>query len=379
MGLLYRIVYAAHANGTHHKLALDALAHLQSVDSDRWQNLFLKYAKLYLEGSKAPDNTFKDFKNHVLHVRDDYWGGAPEKAQEWYSTWSTHCAGRPGAMAAYAAGVLSHYYTDPLQPFHTAQTEAENKIHRAAEWSISSPTTISRKLGERTSSRSVEVEVPAGDRTGWRHGLPQRGHGERLLREAHRALRHPARRGRSAGGPRPDGARVSRRAHHLCLDRVCAHPRACVRRERRDAAGVSLTVAAFLATLQMPAKWVEKKLTNAEDRALVLDMYHELQATGRVEATLPEDDRTVRNLYETEVAARRAVKQAAARAERLAKSAPAKKAAIAVPRLLWRRKALLRKARRNQLRNRHQRPSHRSRPRRSASRLQDLPPHARRL
>ena len=30
MGLLYRIVYAAHANGTHHKLALDALARVKA-------------------------------------------------------------------------------------------------------------------------------------------------------------------------------------------------------------------------------------------------------------------------------------------------------------------------------------------------------------
>ncbi len=46
--------------------------------------MFLKHAELYLEGSKAPDNEFKDFKNHVLHVRDSYWGGAPEKVQNWY-------------------------------------------------------------------------------------------------------------------------------------------------------------------------------------------------------------------------------------------------------------------------------------------------------
>ena len=37
MGLLYRIVYAAHANGTHHKLALDALARVQSANSERWR------------------------------------------------------------------------------------------------------------------------------------------------------------------------------------------------------------------------------------------------------------------------------------------------------------------------------------------------------
>ena len=39
--------------------------------------------------------------------------------------------------AAYCGGVLSHYVTDPIQPFHTAQSEAENNIHRAAEWSMS--------------------------------------------------------------------------------------------------------------------------------------------------------------------------------------------------------------------------------------------------
>ena len=78
MNLLYRIVYAAHATGTHHKLALDALRHLKCTDADRWQRLFLVHAKEYLEGSKAPDNEFKDFKNHVLHTRDGYWGGAPD-------------------------------------------------------------------------------------------------------------------------------------------------------------------------------------------------------------------------------------------------------------------------------------------------------------
>ena len=37
-----------------------------------------------LEGSKAPDDEFKDFTNHVLHTRDGLWGGAPEKARAWY-------------------------------------------------------------------------------------------------------------------------------------------------------------------------------------------------------------------------------------------------------------------------------------------------------
>jgi hypothetical protein len=137
MNLLFRIVYAAHANGTHHKLALDALRHLKSMDTDLWQRMFLANAAVYLEGSKAPDNEFKDFKNHVLHTRDGFWGGAPEKVRSWYGHLVDALRLQDWPTAAYCAGVLSHYYTDPLQPFHTAQSEAENNIHRAAEWSIS--------------------------------------------------------------------------------------------------------------------------------------------------------------------------------------------------------------------------------------------------
>src|SRR3989337_1297364 len=136
MSALFRIVYAAHANGTHHKLALVALNHMVRPDAEAWRRLFLKHVERYLEGSKAPDITFKDFKNHVLHVGEKYWGGAPEKAGEWYG--KTVEAMRAGAWsdAAYAGGVLSHYYTDPVHPFHTGQTEAENSMHRACEWSI---------------------------------------------------------------------------------------------------------------------------------------------------------------------------------------------------------------------------------------------------
>ena len=76
MSLLFRILYATHANGTHHKLALDALNHLRGSDAEAWRKVFLANAEIYLEGSKAPDKQFKDFTNHVLHVRDGYWGGA---------------------------------------------------------------------------------------------------------------------------------------------------------------------------------------------------------------------------------------------------------------------------------------------------------------
>ncbi|HEX5666973.1 MAG TPA: DUF4332 domain-containing protein, partial [Hyphomicrobium sp.] len=84
---------------------------------------------------------------------------------------------------------------------------------------------------------------------------------------------------------------------------------------------VSLTAETVLATLKMPAKWITKKIADAEVRRQVQAMYDELMATGRVEATLPEDDRVVRNLYQKEVFEPRAKAMAAERAKRLAPAA----------------------------------------------------------
>lgn len=318
MNFLYRIVYAAHANGTHHKLALDALSALEVADAERWQNLFLKHVGQYLEGSKAPDNTFKDFKNHVLHVRDDYWGGAPEKAEEWYGTLLTKLRGGAWEEAVYAAGVLSHYFTDPFHPFHTGQTEAENAIHRACEWSINRSYDALAALGRERFGESA-IAVPGGAH--WLKDFVCLGADtsnqqyEKLIAhyDIHRGVADPP-----AG--LDDTARAvvaeliaqASKGFGRVLDRAFAESGV-------TPPEVSLTVETFLAALQIPVKFVEKKLANAADRTQVLAMYHELQATGRVEATLPEDDRAVRDLHAKEVLAPRAAQQATARAKRVAK------------------------------------------------------------
>jgi predicted flap endonuclease-1-like 5' DNA nuclease len=319
MSLLYRIVYAAHANGTHHKLALDALNRLQAPDADRWRNLFLKHADAYLEGSKAPDKQFKDFVNHVLHVQDDYWGGAPEKADAWYAKLVAALRTESWREAAFAAGVLSHYYTDPIQPFHTAQSEAESAIHRACEWSISRSYDDLAKIG-RAKFANIEVEIPDG--AAWLKEMVCRG-AETSNRSYEKLIVHYDIHRGAADPPTglDDTSRfllaelltyASTGLAHI-LDRAFAESGAAP-------PSVSLTVETFLATLKIPSKWVEKRLTNAEDRAVVRAMYAELQATGHVEATLPEDDRVVRDLYELQVAGPRADKLAAARARRIGTS-----------------------------------------------------------
>ena len=138
MNLLFRIVYAAHANGTHHKLALDALRHLQvhgratcgsacswPTPSSTW---------------KAPrrPTTSSRISRTTCCTRATATGAARRRrCSSWYQHLVEALTLQDWPTAVYCAGVLSHYYTDPLHPFHTAQSEAENNIHRAAEWSIS--------------------------------------------------------------------------------------------------------------------------------------------------------------------------------------------------------------------------------------------------
>jgi hypothetical protein len=312
MNLLFRIVYAAHANGTHHKLALDALRQLKGMDADLWQKMFLANAKVYLEGSKAPDNDFKDFKNHVLHTRDGFWGGAPEKVRSWYGHLVEALSLQDWPTTAYCAGVLSHYYTDPLQPFHTAQSEAENNIHRAAEWSISRAYDELRELGERDFG-NMHVSLPDGEN--WLAELVCTGAGmangyyEKLI--AHYDIQ------RGVVDPPSGLDRVAKRivaemiryayvSYGAVLERAIAESNV-------HAPDIGVTLHTLAAAVQMPAKMVTKRIANAQERRAVEAIYDELLATGTVERNLSEDDRTVRELHAKEVLAQQAPQPAASR------------------------------------------------------------------
>ena len=322
MSLLFRIIYAAHANGTHHKLALDALNRMERPDAESWQRMFLKHAELYLEGSKAPDNSFKDFKNHVLHVKDGYWGGAPEKVESWYGHLVAALRAGKWADASYAAGVLSHYYTDPVHPFHTGQTEAENAIHRAVEWSINRSYDRLHALGM---ERFPDMTVTSHTGAHWLKEMTcdaaefSHRYYEKLI--AHydfkRGVVHPE------DGLDEVGRIVVAELLMYATDGFGHLLDRAVGESGVSAPEVSLSLDTIIATLKIPAKWVTKKLTNAEDRRIVEAMYDELQATGRVEHTLPEDDRIIRDLHQREVLDRARVTLADKRAVRVPEGDPA--------------------------------------------------------
>jgi predicted flap endonuclease-1-like 5' DNA nuclease len=333
MSLLFTIVYAAHANGTHHKLALDALRCLPRGDAEPWRRVFLKYADIYLAGAKAPDDEFKDFKNHVLHVRDGYWGGAPEKVASWYGHLVEALREQDFERAVYAAGVLSHYYTDPIHPFHTGQSEAESSVHRAVEWSISRSYDSLRVDGDAKHQAEAPV-LPRG--ADWLRAHVLAGadranpHYETLIThfDLGTAVREPAAGLNPIARDAVSGLLIyAAKGFALVLDRAITEAGV-------EPPEVSLTAETVLAGLKMPAGWITKKITDRETRRQVQAMYDELMATGRVEATLPEDDRIVRDLYAREVLALRQAAQARERASRLAARAigkPLRKPASAKP------------------------------------------------
>lgn len=330
MSLLFRIVYAAHANGTHHKLALDALRHLASPEAEYWQRLFLKHAERYLEGSKAPDNAFKDFRNHVLHVRDGYWGGALEKAEEWYAALCAALEREDWSEAVWSAGVLSHYVTDPIQPFHTGQSGAENSIHRAAEWSISRCYDALRAEGL---AAHGSMAMTAGQGSTWLRELVLGGaekanaHYETLI--AHYDL------DKGVSDPPAGLDLVSRKILGELLVYAASAFAAVLDRAFEETAAappeVDLGLDTVLAAVRIPAKALARRLADAEDRRIVTAMYDELLATGRVDATLPEDDRMVRDLHAAEVEAPRQARRAAERASAVAGGAAPSPTAAAAP------------------------------------------------
>jgi hypothetical protein len=316
MSLLFRIVYAAHAKGTHHKLALDALRHLDGPDSEAWTRVFLKHADLYLQGAKAPDDEFKDFKNHVLHPRDGYWGGAPEKAESWYGHLVGALRQSNWSEAVWCAGVLSHYVTDPVHPFHTAQSEAENSIHRAAEWSIN-------RSYDALRSEAIVAKMPAAPAATqgphWLKELVCAG-ADRANRDYEKLIAHYDFT-RGVVEPTEGFDSIGRAAVSALLIHAASSFARVLDRAIAEAGvappNVSLSLETVIATLGIPLKLLQKRLADAADRRIVEAMYDELMRTGRVETTLPEDDRVIRDLHASEVLAPRAAATTALRAARL--------------------------------------------------------------
>lgn len=301
MSLLYAVVFASRCRATHHRIAVEALRRLRCERAQDWRNLLLRHHGDYLGGAVAPDLEFKDFKNHVLHVRDKDWGGAVEACQEWYRRTVRALKARDWKQAAWSAGVLSHYYVDPLQPFHTHQTEEENVIHRAVERSCAKSYTAFQRILEHDLDGYPDIEAPTS---------------EKWLAEMVKA------------GAKASNAHYELVIEHYDFDAGVTDPPAGLDQELKDAfARLSgHAVVGFARILEraiaeaavrppkvggaVEALWLSvgaplQALRNArEDKAeqrAIEAQYREYRRTGKVRATLSEDEKTVRALYAAEV------------------------------------------------------------------------------
>ena len=301
MSLLYAVVFASRCRSNHHRLAVDALRHLRSADAEKWRTLLLHHHAEYLAGAKAPDEVFKDFKNHVLHVRDNDWGGAVEACEEWYRRTVRALKDRDWKQAAWSAGVLSHYYVDPIQPFHTHQTEEEGVIHRAVEWSFSKSYKTFQRILENDLGGYPAIEAPSRDK--WlaqmvRDGATASNPHYELIIEHYDLV---------AGVKKPEAGldqelkdTVAKLVGHAAvgLSRILdrAFEEAAVKPPH-----VLGGLDAFFVALGAPIQSVLKLLDDAQARREVEAQYEEFRRTGKVRSTLGEDDKVVRALYATEV------------------------------------------------------------------------------
>ncbi|MDZ4760388.1 MAG: DUF4332 domain-containing protein [Alphaproteobacteria bacterium] len=300
MSVYFSLVLGSICRGNHHRLAILALERLRDPNAGLWRDLFLHHHAAYLAGSKAPDDQFKDFRNHVLHVRDGDWGGAPAAAREWYRRTVRALKDGDWAHAAWCAGVMSHYVVDPLQPFHTGQTETEGVIHRAVEWSLSKAFPELHLILERDVGYPA-IDLP--DREDWLEQAVRAG-AQRSNQHYETLIDHfdfvAARKKPEAGLDQELKDAVAGLLGYAAVLLAAVLDRA-ISESRAAPPKINLVLDTVFAALRTPLSLALKVLDGAADRALVAAQYAEFHATGKVRATLSDDDRTVRALHAEEV------------------------------------------------------------------------------
>lgn len=282
-------------------MAMDALNQLQSSQADAWSDLCLANADRYLEGSKAPDIQFKDFRNHVMHVKENHWGGAVPAAERWYNEFVTALKAKRWSDAVYASGVLSHYYTDPIQPLHTAQCEAEGVIHQACEWSIACAYRELTDLLETNLGGWPTVSMPGG--ANWLGQMVTEG--AELANPHYDACMQHYNLKLGAKNP-PQGLDQDLRIRFATLigHAVVGFARIVDRgleESQAEIPATNLTLQTVMSTITIPIKWITKKIGDAKERALIESIYNEYQQTGKVVESLSEDDKAVREVHAAEV------------------------------------------------------------------------------
>jgi Domain of unknown function (DUF4332)/Zinc dependent phospholipase C len=301
MSLLHNVLFSHRCTSTHHKLVLDALRHLRRDDAEPWRRMFLKHRESLLAGATAPDVKFKDFRNHVCHVREKCWGGAVESVETWYRNTVEALEKKQWSKAAFAAGALSHYYADPLMPLNTAHTEEAGIVHRACDRSVFRSYDQLTAILERDLGGYPDLKVPTGPR--WLAEMVKTG--ARLSHEHYdvvidhyniiKGWRNPI-----AG--LDDELRVS-------LAECLGHAVVGIARifdRAIESAGVPapksrIALAGLRAWFTIPSMRWKRGRAAARERRIVKGVFKEFKKSGKVTKALPEDESTVRRLHADDI------------------------------------------------------------------------------
>lgn len=301
MNPLLAIVRAAHCRSTHHFFAIDAIPMVQTDAGRRLTALLLRHHRRYLTGAKDPDTRFRDFQNHVIHVQDGYWGGAPRVAHKWYDRMQRYLREERYSDAAHAAGVVSHYFTDPMQPLHTQQSEREAVLHRPIEWSITN--SYDRILRD-WKQDEMRVVFQISDGPGWLGEAIL--HGARFANRKYAIMLDSYDLVRAATDP-PAGLNANLRGviaelFGLCITgwaRVLERAASEAEAQRgRPLPAASLSIPTLLATIGVPTRLWLRRIENKQEQLAVSQLVEEYRTTGTVKRHLPAEVDIVHRVVE---------------------------------------------------------------------------------
>ena len=295
MDTIVAILRAAHCKSTHHYFAIDALHEVPSARGKALANLLLANYSDYLKGAKDPDNVFKDFENHVLHVRDGYWGGAAKTAEKWLDRIYKLLSTGNWKEAAYAIGVLSHYFTDPFMPLHTAQSPRETIVHRPLEWSVCcSYQSIFKIAGEDSSFESF----PIGSNNDWLSDAILRG--ATLSNRFYEPLMDDYDLNESSRHPELALGASSKQTLAMIFTWVLTGWGGVVDRIANESdiqiPTSYLAIPTLLAGVQLPLKRIVAAIESVEQRKEVEKILDEFNRTGNVVRNVTPEQRTVQRV-----------------------------------------------------------------------------------
>jgi hypothetical protein len=300
VSLLFSLVFRSVCRGWHQRLAGDALRFVRGPEAERWSDLFLSRHREYLAGTAAPDERFKDFRNHVLHVAEN-WGGAPAEARRWYGRAVDAIRRREWDEAIFAAGALSHYFSDPFLPLHTAQCEEQTRVHRAVDWSLDRSYGRMQQIIARDRGGYPQLEAPRTD--AWLERMICTG--AELAGEHYQTVLDHYDLQRAVRDPLAGMDQQCQDAIALCLSHAVVGLARVLERMQAEAEveppPVETTLQGFVLLLNVPFRWVWHYAGDLSEQMAIEATCDEVQRTGKVVKNLPDEEREIRRLHAEEV------------------------------------------------------------------------------